>query len=274
MKTIKVATVLLCFNICTYAQVSVKKGVVYDASTAIAKVDGKVGAMRSAKLEFFAMDGKSILSIKEVFLNNLKFPPFTDYSWFEVEFSDTKKKLKINSPGHCNNEKCIIELLANNGITINGNLIANQDEVISKSDYSPKLQADTVKFFTEEEKALTGKLKSISINRNRQASIIMEPGQYENEYMIVQDAKTIGWVTTEKTGNWTSEATNYKFYKSSPVNPNERVYAAFFKSTAVENRGFTYEDLKYWASYKISLGMDKNNHPVELAKFLVDNDYL
>jgi hypothetical protein len=277
----KLITLLLLASLSSFAQVNVKKGIIYEADKPIGKVSGRLSAFRSANLDFLTMEGQSILTVKEEVFEDIKFPPFTNYKWYTISFSDSKKELKIQNITRCYNEKCIIELLAKNGIAINGNLIANQDEVIAKIDYSPTLQADTVKRFTDEERALSSKLLAIQINRNKSSEIMTwnTPEYPTKTTKLVQDRKTIGWIVKETVGTWTEEATIYKFYKSSASNPdpsiaddpNEKIYVAFFKLMEVVRKGFTYQDLtRQW----LPAVADWRNAEVELAKFLIEKGYL
>jgi hypothetical protein len=265
----KFLTLLLLASLSSFAQVNVKKGIIYEADKVIGKIEGKVGVFRSAKLDFLTMDGKSILTVKEEIFDQIKFPPFTDYRWYNITFSDSKKQLKIENVSRCYNEKCIIELLAKHNIAINGNLITDQDAVIAQFDYSPKIQADTAQAFTDYEKGLSAKLTLIQTKRSKSDAIqLIENGDMTK---IMQGGVTIGWVEKKQEGVNTYMAMLYKFYKATPA--NERIYAAFFKisSTNVKNKGFTYQDLKY---HGLQMVNDWGNAEQELTRFLINGGYL
>jgi len=283
MKLKFITLLLFTTTLHSFAQLAIKKGIIYEGDKAIGKVEGKVSAFKSANLIFLTMDGQSTMTVKEEFFKDIKFPPFTDYKWYTINFSDSKKQLKIQYDQRCNNEKCVMEFLTKNGIAVNGNVIPNQDEIIAKVDYSPTLQADTVKKFTDEEKGLSAKLQSIQINRNKSSELLlMKDSESPSIVKIVQDHKTIGWVVKETFGKWTEEATIYKFYKSSASNPdaksannpNEKIYAGFFKIMEAVRKGFTYQDMKYQKSLWLPAVADWRNAESELARFLIDGDYL
>ena len=280
MKPIKLLVVLFFISSCVRAQVSVKKGVVYEGSTAIAKVEGKIGMMKYANLDFLTSEGKSIVTVKEEVFDKTPFPPFKDFSWYTIKFSDSQKQLKIENATRCMNEKCIIELLAKKGILINGAVVANQDEAIAKFDYSATLQLDTAGKFTDEETQLAAQLLAIKpIGNTNNIWIGSDPEKYPNLFQIEQDSKVIAWLVKEEITTWAKEATIYKFYKQNPNNnpkdPSGKIYAAYFRVTTTDQKAFTYQDLKYHNRMSMrSIIGDKKNAEFELTKFLIDRGYL
>ena len=280
MRPVKLLPFLFFASSCAYAQVTVKKGVVYDGSTAIAKVEGKIGMMRYANLDFLTSGGQSILMVKEEVFDKTPFPPFKDYSWYTVKFTDSQKQLKIENVTRCTNEKCIIDLLAKNGILINGTAIANQDEAIAKFDYSATLQRDTVRKFTDEETQLAAQLLAITpIGNSKDLRISNDPEKFGDLWQIIQNSKVIGWLKKEEITTWAREATIYKVYKhstnSNPEDPSGKIYAAYFRLVTADQKGFTYQDLKYHnrMSMRFIIG-DRRNAEFELTKFLIDRGYL
>src|SRR6478609_8695908 len=95
MKLKFITLLLFTTTLHSFAQLAIKKGIIYEGDKAIGKVEGKVSAFKSANLIFLTMDGQSTMTVKEEFFKDIKFPPFTDYKWYTINFSDSKKQLKI-----------------------------------------------------------------------------------------------------------------------------------------------------------------------------------
>jgi hypothetical protein len=231
MKKISIVLLTLFIGISVNAQkIKIKKDVIYKDKAEIGRVEKTAARSLADGVKIFGLNDELIMTIStsHYYYNN---PLYTNVNWYNIKFGDTNKELMLFDKNLSSGSiKYVLNRLMNNfEFNIDGTVIKNQDEIISKNDYTETFIADTTKI-REEEAMNMGFLKDNEILRDKSKSVkFINNG--DGTFNIVQDNTVIGsFYKKEKMSSGNLVSTTYwfieKFYEPKGVDNITEYYAA------------------------------------------------
>ncbi|MDX1629759.1 MAG: hypothetical protein R3345_13725 [Fulvivirga sp.] len=272
--------VLLAFTQHAFAQkYKVKKGIIYKDKEEVGTYKGEAKTFGGADLTILGKNGEEVLHIaNDQYKSNNPF--FDGLYWYNIEFKDSGKKLKVFS-GTCG-ESCLIKklMVKRLGFSFDGSFIKNQDELIAENDISEKIHTDTTEAQTktaewiallENNEILRDKDKPVRLIKRSQTSQTPTAAA-KTVYDITQDNVVIGSIVKTRMQSSSSVKIDYYVYEKlyQPTTEMKEVPAGKVVSTSIDFKFYTVEDGKY---HEIEVE-DDNNAQKALAVFFVEKGYL